>query len=80
VAYFVRCSDCNGTGLLSDPVEPCVYCEGQGYREERQKTDAELRAEVRHAERCLFEPGYAMALLYLAGIPAIEREALGKES
>jgi DnaJ-class molecular chaperone len=80
MAYFVRCSDCSGTGLLSDPVEPCVYCEGQGYREERQPTDAELRAAVRHAERCLFEPGYAMALLYLAGIPAIEREALGKES
>lgn len=78
MAYFVSCSDCDGTGLLSDPVEPCVYCEGQGYREERQKTDAELRAEVRHAERCLFEPGYAMALLYLAGIPAIEREALGR--
>ena len=80
MAYFVPCPDCDGTGLLSDPVEPCIYCDGKGYREERQKTDAELRAEVRHAERCLFEPGYAMALLYLAGIPAIEREALGKES
>ena len=29
--------------------------------------------ELRHIERFLFEPGYAMALLYLAGIPAIER-------
>jgi hypothetical protein len=67
-----RCSDCDGTGMLSDPVEPCVY------REERQPTDAERRAEVRHIERYLFEPGYAMALLYLASRPAIERRALGK--
>jgi len=78
VAYFVPCSDCAGTGLLSDPVEPCVYCDGLGERPEPQKTDAERRAEVRHLERCLFEPGYAMAVLYLAGIPAIERAALGK--
>jgi DnaJ-class molecular chaperone len=55
MAYFVRCSDCAGTGILSDPVEPCVYCEGQGYREERRKTDAELRAAVRRIDEQLDE-------------------------
>lgn len=73
-----RCSDCAGTGILSDPVEPCIYCDGLGELPERQPTDAERRAAVRHIERYLFEPGYAMALLYLASRPAIERRALGK--
>lgn len=76
--YFIRCSDCKGTGLLSDPIEPCVYCEGKGYKPERQVTPAERRAEVRHIERFLFEPGYAMAVLFLAARPRVEREALGK--
>ena len=31
-----RCADCKGTGLLSDPVEPCVYCGGSGRREVRR--------------------------------------------
>jgi RecJ-like exonuclease len=78
MAYYVPCSDCAGTGLLADPVEPCVYCDGKGHREERQKTDAERRAEVRHIERFLSEPGYAMACLFLASRPSIERAALGK--
>jgi DnaJ-class molecular chaperone len=51
--YFVRCSDCSGTGLLSDPVEPCVYCEGKGYKPERQVTAAERRAEVRRLDEAL---------------------------
>lgn len=76
MAYFVRCSDCNGSSVLDG--EPCIYCDGLGERPERQPTDAERRAEVRHIERYLFEPGYAMALLYLASRPAIERRALGK--
>lgn len=50
MAYFIRCSDCAGTGLLSDPVEPCTYCDGLGERPEPQKTDAERRAAVRRIE------------------------------
>lgn len=73
-----RCSDCAGTGLLSDPVETCIYCDGLGERPEPQPTDAERRAAVRHAERCLFEPGYLLAVSYLAGLTTIERAALGK--
>ncbi len=74
-----RCSDCAGTGILSDPVEPCLYCDGLGERPERQKTYAERRAAVRHAERVLFEPGYLLAVSYLAGLTTIERAALAKE-
>ena len=50
MAYFVRCSDCAGTGILSDPVEPCIYCDGLGELPERQPTDAERRAAVRRIE------------------------------
>ncbi len=77
-AHFVRCSDCDGTGLLSDPVESCIYCDGLGERPEPQKTDAERKAATRLAERCLFEPGYLLAVSYLAGLTTIERAALGK--
>lgn len=73
MAFYATCPDCAGSGLLTDPVEPCVYCDGKGYREERQKTAAELKAEVRHIERFLFEPGYAIAVLFLAGRSDIER-------
>lgn len=38
------CSDCGGTGLLSDPVEPCIYCDGTGYREPRRMSREQLRA------------------------------------
>lgn len=78
MAFYATRPDCAGTGLLSDPVEPCVYCDGQGYVEERQESDAELRERVRFAKRFLSEPGYAMAVLFLAGLPRVEREALGK--
>ena len=82
--FYISCPDCTGTGLFSDPEEPCVYCDGKGYREERRETDAELRARVRLHERLLWEPGFEMAFLYLldaqiAGQRAeIERAALGK--
>lgn len=36
------------------------------------------RDELRHIERFLFEPGYAMAFLFLAGQPRIERDARRK--
>lgn len=78
MAYFVPCPDCAGTGLLSDPVEPCVYCDGLGERPEPQKTDAERKAATRLAERVLFEPCYLLAVSYLAGLTTIERAALGK--
>ena len=78
MAYFIRCSDCAGTGMLSDPVEPCVYCNGLGERPERQQTDAERKAATRLAERVLFEDCYLLAVSYLAGLTTIERAALGK--
>ncbi len=34
--------------------------------------------ELRHIERYLFEPGYAMGCLFLAALSRDEREALGK--
>lgn len=39
-----RCSDCDGSGLLSDPVEPCVYCGGTGHWEPRRMDREQLRA------------------------------------
>lgn len=82
MAYFVPCDDCHGERVLDG--EPCVYCDGEGYVEERLKTDAELKAEVRFIERFLSEPGYEMAFLFLLDQKAarhraaIERAALGK--
>ena len=59
MAYYVACSDCEGTDAT------CPYCDGKGYREERRRTDAELKAEVRFIERCLGEPMYQTAFLFL---------------
>ncbi len=39
-----RCSDCAGSGLLSDPAEPCIYCGGSGRRDVRPVRVAELKA------------------------------------
>ena len=39
-----RCSDCAGTGLLADPIEPCIYCDGTGISEPRRMTREQLRA------------------------------------
>lgn len=39
-----RCADCAGTGLLADPVEPCIYCDGTGHREPRRMSREQLRA------------------------------------
>lgn len=39
-----RCSDCAGTGILADPVEPCIYCDGTGISEPRRLTREQLRA------------------------------------
>ena len=39
-----RCTDCAGTGLLSDPVEPCIYCDGSGRVEPRPMTRELLKA------------------------------------
>lgn len=80
MAFYVTCPDCAGTGLLTDPVEPCVYCDGKGYIEERQVSYADLKARVRLDERLLSEPGYAMAVLFLAGRPDIERAQRAKEA
>lgn len=38
------CTDCAGTGLLADPVEPCIYCDGTGHREPRRLDREQLRA------------------------------------
>ena len=38
------CSDCAGTGLLADPVEPCIYCDGRGRVEPRRISRERLRA------------------------------------
>ena len=39
-----RCSDCKGTGILADPVEPCVYCDGRGRVELRRMSRERLSA------------------------------------
>jgi DnaJ-class molecular chaperone len=38
-----RCSDCAGTGILADPIEPCIYCDGSGISEPRRLTREQLR-------------------------------------
>ena len=38
------CTDCDGTGLLADPVEPCVYCDGRGRVELRRMSRERLSA------------------------------------
>ena len=57
------CSDCGGSCVLDG--EPCVYCDGLGYREPRVQTYAELRESVRFTARCIEEPMYQVAVSYL---------------
>lgn len=38
------CDDCGGTGRLSDPDEPCIYCDGSGHVEPRPMSRERLRA------------------------------------
>lgn len=71
--YFVPCDDCHGERVLGG--EPCVYCDGKGYREERQVSYPDLKARVRLDERLLSEPGFEMAFLFLLDQKAARHRA-----
>ena len=73
MAFFVLCSDCDGTGLLDG--ESCVYCDGTGDVEDRQISYSDLKARVRLEERLLSEPGFEMAFLFLLDQKAEEHRA-----